>query len=138
MSTAAPDQAYVHIHTCTMYVYSYLNSIPVHTYTYVRSHVYYTSIAYVHTRTCTHILYVPQQSLKHCRDDLPDGHSSCAADTSVFGRVHVEAQDQDQDLADWAAVCIARHGWHCDVLFCPHFPHSRSAVLWHSWQEALV
>ena len=36
--------------------------------------------------------------------------------------------------ADWAAVCIARHGWHCDVLFCPHCPHSRSAVLWHSGQ----
>ena len=30
--------------------------------------------------------------------------------------------------------CIAHHGWHCDVLFCPHCPHSQSAVLWHSGQ----
>ena len=36
--------------------------------------------------------------------------------------------------ADWAAVYIARHGWHCDMLFCPHCPHNRSAVLWHSGQ----
>ena len=25
--------------------------------------------------------------------------------------------------------CIARHGWHCDVLFSTHCPHSQSAVL---------
>ena len=24
--------------------------------------------------------------------------------------------------ADWAAVCIARHGWHCDVLPLPPQP----------------